>query len=167
MPQNVSGDATGSIQATGYSDGSIEANVRSLRVRNLHATEPTPSNPQPGTRLRSWNNSLASLNGTLILAGDRVIGRGLTAKADFASATLDGAFSSSMTLVGANNNPLRWLEALDGTAFAEVDLARMDQALPGLLPLRNEAQIVSGLASARINSQPLQNGGRSQLTIKN
>ena len=167
MPQNVSGDATGSIQATGYTDGSIEANVRSLRVRNLHATEPTPSNPQPGTRLRSWNNSLASLNGTLILAGDRVIGRGLTAKADFASATLDGAFSSSMTLVGANNNPLRWLEALDGTAFAEVDLARMDQALPGLLPLRNEAQIVSGLASARINSQPLQNGRRSQLTIKN
>ncbi|NND96363.1 MAG: hypothetical protein HKN47_03420 [Pirellulaceae bacterium] len=169
LPQDISGDATGAISAVGRSDGSIEASLQNFQIRNLHATEPTAPNiaaNQAAAHGRVWTNKLATFHGDVTLVGDRVIGRGLTAQADFASATLDGAFSRSITLVGANNNPLRWLEALDGTAQADIDLAAMDQAMPGLLPLRSETQLISGRATARINSLPSRQGRRSQLTLK-
>ncbi len=164
MPTDLSGDATGAIQASGLADGTIDAKLQSLHVRNFHATEPL--SPDAARTPRVWINKLASFNGNVTLIGDRVIGRGLTAHADFASATLDGAFSRSMTLVGSNDNPMRWLEALDGTARAQVDLAKLDHAMPGLLPLRQETQLISGKAIAEINSLPSQGGRRSKLTVR-
>ncbi len=110
---------------------------------------------------------MATLDGDLILVGNRVVGRHLRATTDFASATIDGTFSRSFSLAGVNDNPLRWLQALDGSATAEIDLASLDRALPGLLPLKDEAQLVSGQAIAQLDSLPMTEGEkRSQLIIR-
>ena len=158
LPTDLRGDATGAIEAVGKRNGDTHAGLHDLRVRNLQAREPGPSG-------RVWQNKLASFNGEVSLIGDRVIGRQLKASADFASATLNGAFSRSITLVGVKNNPLRWLEALDGVARAEVDLALMDQALPGLIPIRRDVQLVSGIATAQIDSFASNQGRRSKLRV--
>ncbi len=157
IPRTIKGDATGKVLVVGTPDGSIEASVRGLKVRNLTAAD-------QGSR--AWNNSLATLDGDLVLVGNRVIGRQLRATTDFASATIDGAFSRSFSLVGANDNPISWLEAIDGTATAEIDLAAFDRSLPGVLPLRDEAQLVSGSAFARVDSSPGGGVRRSQLVIR-
>ncbi len=169
MPSDLSGDATGSIRAIGYADGNVEADLQTMQIRNLRATEPLAAEPLKAgvvASARVWTNQLATFDGHLVLDGNRVIGRDLTAQADFASATLNGAFSRSITLAGENNNPMRWLEALDGTARAEIDLALLDRAMPGLMPLRSETQIVSGRAIARIDSRTTANGRTSQLTLQ-
>jgi translocation and assembly module TamB len=157
IPRTIHGDATGAVQLVGTPEGSIEATFRNLRVRNLTAAD-------EGTRV--WNNGLATLDGDLVLAGNRVIGRQLQATSDFATATIDGAFSRTFSLVGVNDNPLRWLEAIDGTATAEIDLAAFDRSLPGVLPLRDEAQLVSGKVVARIDSSPSDSVRRSHLVIR-
>ncbi len=159
LPTQFTGDASGAIQVAGLSDGTIQSSVHALEVRNLVASQ-----GQRGSRV--WANSLASLSGQLVIAGDRVIGNNLTATTDFAAATLNGAFSRSFSLVGAEDNPLQWLDALDGAASVEVDLARLDDALPGVLPLRDEAQIVSGRASASVRSLPDEGVRRSQLFVR-
>ncbi len=143
IPAQIHGDATGSVILVGAADGAIEASVRQLNVRNFTAAD-------QGSRV--WSNRLATLDGDLILVGDRVIGRQLKATADFATARIDGAFSRSFSLVGVNDNPLQWLEAIDGKATIEVDLAALDQSLPGMLPLRDEAELVSGRVIAIVDS---------------
>lgn len=157
IPQNIQGDATGAVLVVGTPGGAIEATIGDLEVRNLTASE-------QGSR--AWNNNLATLDGKLILFENRVIGKKLRATTDFAAATIDGAFSRTFSLVGANDNPLRWLEAIDGTATAEIDLAAFDQALPGILPLRNEAQLVSGRVVGRVDSAPSAGIQRSQLAVR-
>jgi hypothetical protein len=109
---------------------------------------------------------LATINGGLTLKGDRVIGRQLRAATDFASATIDGAFSRNFSLVGANDNPLRWLDAIDGTATAEIDLAAFDRSLPGVLPLRDDATLLSGRIVAKVDSTPSGPNRRSQFRIE-
>jgi hypothetical protein len=157
IPRTIHGDATGSVRLVGLSDGTTEMAVRGLQIRNLTAAD-------EGSRV--WNNGLATLDGDLVLVGQRVIGRQLRASTDFASATVDGAFSRSFSLVGSQDNPLRWLEAIDGTATAEIDLAAFDRSLPGILPLRDEAQIISGRLAARVDSSPAGTARRSQLSIR-
>ncbi|MFG0261347.1 MAG: hypothetical protein ACF788_03045, partial [Novipirellula sp. JB048] len=105
-------------------------------------------------------------DGQLSLVEDRVMGRGLVASTDFASLKLDGAFSTSITLVGASDNPVRWLDALEGTASAELDLAAMDRALPGILPIRSDAELVSGRAFAAIESLPSRDVRRRRLSLR-
>ncbi|MGI9470343.1 MAG: hypothetical protein ACR2NZ_02345 [Rubripirellula sp.] len=156
IPRKVHGDATGTVHLAGGAEGTIEAVVQRLEVRDLNASD-------PGSRV--WRNSLATLDGTLVLEGDRVIGRQLNAATDFASATIDGTFSRTFSLVGTHDNPLRWLEAIDGTATAEIDLAAFERSLPGVLPLRDEAQLVSGSAIARVVSVPTGNTQKSELNI--
>ena len=156
IPAQIHGDATGAIVIVGGSDGAIEAGVRNLNVRNFTAAD-------QGSRV--WSNRLATLDGDLILVGDRVIGRQLKATSDFAAAKIDGAFSRSFSLVGVNDNPLRWLEAIDGRATVEADLAAIDQSLPGVLPLRDEAQLISGRVVARVDSTVNGVMRRSKLSI--
>ncbi len=160
VPSQIAGDATGAIRLVGTANGDIESSVYALEVRNLVASHANPQNP------RVWANALASVQGDLIIQSDRVIGRRLKATTDFAAATLDGAFSTSLTLVGADDNPLQWLDALDGSASIEIDLASFDEALPGLLPLRDEAKIVSGRAAASVRSLPHNGVHRSELSIR-
>lgn len=160
IPERIGGDATGAIVVSGHSGGSIEAEVRGLRVRNLTASD------EALFRRQVWKNSLATLDGNIVVAGNRLIGRRLEATTDFAKATMDGAFSTTFSLVGASDNPLRWLEAIDGTATAEVDLAALDQSLPGILPLRDDAELISGRAVARVDSNPGNRVRRSKLSLR-
>lgn len=141
FPSRVSGHTTGELTVKGFRDGAIEADVDALQVRNFHASTET-----------SWNNALATLDGRVALAGGRVFGDQLNIATDFASATLDGAFPATISLIGPQDNPLQWLQTLDGRAVVEVDLAAFDRALPGLIPLRSDATLVSGRARATIES---------------
>ncbi len=156
IPGQIHGDATGGIVLVGASDGAIEGSVRQLNVRNFTAAD-------EGSRV--WSNRLATLDGDLVLVGDRVIGRQLKATSDFGSAKVDGAFSRSFSLVGVNDNPLRWLEAIDGQATIQADLAALNQSLPGILPLREEAELVSGSVTARVDSTINGSARRSKLSI--
>jgi hypothetical protein len=156
IPNRIHGDATGAIVLVGAADGSIEGTVKQLNIRNFTAAE-------QGSR--AWSNRLATLHGHLSLIGDRVIGRQMTATTDFAAAELNGSFSRSFSLVGANDNPLRWLEAIDGTAKVEADLAAVAQALPGLLPLRDEAELLSGRVVAQVDTAIDGPRRRSKLSV--
>lgn len=157
IPSKIHGDATGSIQLASTSEGTTEAVIKQLEVRDLIASD-------PGSR--EWRNALATLDGTLVVEGERVIGHQLHAATDFAGATIDGAFSRTFSLVGTHDNPLRWLEAIDGTATAEIDVAAFEKSLPGVLPLREEAQLVSGRAIAHVDSVPNGDQQRSELHIR-
>ncbi|TWU34388.1 hypothetical protein [Novipirellula artificiosorum] len=159
IPAQLTGDATGSIQIQGAADGKIEAMVKQFQVRNLAAANPQSSSKQ-------WTNKLATLDGRLQIKDSYVIGNGLVATTDFASIQLDGAFSTSITLVGASNNPLRWLDALEGVASAELDLASFDRAMPGVLPIRREAELVSGRIVAVIESLPSDHLRRRRLSLR-
>ena len=159
LPTQFAGDATGILHIAGSAAGTIESSVPGLEVRNLVASQ-----NRFGSRV--WKNRLATLRGDLVIEGDRVIGNNLTATTDFAEATLNGAFARSLTFVGADDNPLKWLDELEGAASIEVDLALLDNALPGVLPLRDDATIVSGRATAGVRSLPDQGVQRSQLFIR-
>ncbi len=159
LPTQFAGDASGVIHMEGLAEGTIESSVQNLEVRDLVASHGRPES-------RVWRNRLASLRGDLVIEGDRVIGHNLTATTDFAAATLNGAFARSLTLVGADDNPLQWLDALAGAASIEVDLALLDKALPGVLPLRDDATIISGRATASVRSLPEQGLHRSQLFVR-
>ncbi len=168
IPRQVGGDATGAMSVNSTPDGIIEASIRQFRIRNLTA-EDEQMLGNAGTRM--WKNSLATLDGDVTLTGTRLFGRRVEATTDFAKATMDGAVSTTFSLVGSDDNPLRWLEAIDGTATAEVDLAKLDQALPGMLPLRDGAELVSGRSFARVDSNPgVPNAGnpvrRSKLSVQ-
>lgn len=172
----LSGEASGALSLVGGSliggeNGSLKASVDDFQVRNVSVAG------LPGER-DQWSNALATVDGQFSLVGDRVIGHGLTATTDFAGVTLDGAFSTAFSLVGSDDNPLRWLEALEGAATVDVDLAAFHRAMPGILPLRDGTKLMSGKTSATIQSltSPASNAGSSnsmiagvrqtQLTIK-
>ena len=154
MPSNIRGDATGTISVAGKSNGSIAANLQNFQIRNLAAS---------GDGTRVWTNERATLNGKLTIDGQRLIGEALSAHTDFASATIDGAFSRSLSLTGSKNNPLQWLETIDGSASAEIDIAALERALPGLLPLRSDVTLESGRAIAHLVSIP--NGSQQQKNL--
>ena len=61
---------------------------------------------------------------------------------------------------------MQWLDAINGAASVHVDLAAFDEAIPGVLPLRQHARIVSGLAAASIESVPDDAGRRSRLSLR-
>lgn len=170
IPARIGGDATGGMRVTGTPDGNIEASLRSFEIRNLTAGDHEVMGPQQngmGQNHPLWANRLATVDGELEISEKRIIGRGLRATTDFAAATVDGAFSRTFSFVGSHDNPLRWLDGLDGSLTAEIDLALLDQALPGLLPLKHGARLVSGRALAKLDSLPANGDGRrSQLLIQ-
>ena len=151
IPTKIHGDATGTISAAGNSHGSVTATLQNFEIRNLTASRDDS---------RAWTNERALLNGKLTLEGERVVGEALSAHTDFASATIDGAFSRSFSFTGHKDNPLQWLEAIDGNASAEVDIAALEHSLPGILPLRSGVILESGRAIAHLASIP--NGNQQQ-----
>ncbi|TWU45786.1 hypothetical protein Q31b_09620 [Novipirellula aureliae] len=159
IPSVLRGDATGTIEIVGSENGNLDATTRQFEIRNLEA-----ANPQLSEKL--WTNQLAVLDGRLRLVDRRIMGDGLVAVTDFAKVKLDGELSRSLTWTGANDNPLSWLNALEGVATAELDLARFDHAMPGILPLRSNASLVSGTLSAVIESLPSRDRRRRRLSIQ-
>lgn len=158
LPREFSGDATGSVVLFQGRDGAVEADLRGVEIRNLAASDPSWGD-------RSWNNRLATLDGDLIL-GDRIVGRKLRASADFAAVTLDGAVARSGRSPGLIKSPTSWLESLRGTATARVDLAAFDAAMPGLIPLREGVELVSGELTARVETDGEGEHRESRLAIR-
>ncbi len=158
LPREFSGDATGRVVLFQGRDGAVEADLRGVEVRNLAASDPSWGD-------RSWNNRLATLEGDLIL-GDRIVGRRLRASADFAAVTLDGALARSGRSPGLIESPTSWLESLRGTATAQIDLAAFDAAMPGLIPLRDGVELVSGELTARVETDGEGEHRESRLAVR-
>ena len=156
IPGTIRGDATGIISAAGKSNGDVSADLQNFDIRNLVAS-------RHGDPV--WQNARASLNGQLLIEGNQLIGKSLSAHTDFASATIDGSFARSFSWTGTENNPIQWLEAIDGSASAEIDIAAMERALPGLLPIRSDVSIESGRAVAHLVSIPNGNLQQKKLHI--
>ncbi|MCA9141017.1 MAG: hypothetical protein KDB00_29805, partial [Planctomycetales bacterium] len=160
LPQQFSGDTTGKLKLYGGTDGSLQASLGDVRIRNLKTIASTPGYaPSPDgatetTASRQWNNQLATLDGRVAYSNGWLMGEGLEISTDFASATLDGSFPTTISFVGSTDNPLSWLQALDGKARVDVDLASLDRALPGLIPLRRDVTLVSGRAHGIIDNTP-------------
>ncbi len=178
LPADVRGDVSGKIGSTGFADGVIDVSLRDVQIRNFVATKPKNRNVDSGEKVspqadvgdrpadRLWRNELATLSGDLLLLKDRIVGRQLQLTSDFASLDFDGAFANSMTLAGETDNPLRWFSRIDGLAEAEIDLARLHAALPGLLPTREDAEITDGRVRAKLESLAPDRVARSRVMIQ-
>lgn len=159
LPVDYAGDATGSVRMIGGSNGSFQAAIEDLRVRNL-ATIGGVTAGWNDNEAGQWTNSIATLDGKLSLNDGWLFGYGLTATTDFGGATIDGAFPTHVTLTGQGDNPVQWLQAFDGKAHMDIDLAALDRALPGFIPLRSDAKLVSGRAVGTIENVRSPSGGR-------
>ncbi|MEO1524007.1 MAG: hypothetical protein AAFX06_01160 [Planctomycetota bacterium] len=159
LPEQFGGDATGLVRLIGGEQGSFQATIENFRVRNLVTIGGVAAgwNEQQSDR---WANSMATLDGKLSLNDGWVFGYGLTATTDFGGATIDGAFPTQVTLTGQGDNPVQWLQAFDGKAHMEIDLAALDRAMPGLIPLRADATLVSGRATGTIENVRSVSGAR-------
>ncbi|MEM9589227.1 MAG: hypothetical protein AAGA03_18240, partial [Planctomycetota bacterium] len=145
LPRSLDGDISGGVAIRSSTTDGIRISLQQLAARGLQATDPKrPS--------QVWRNQLTSMNGDLTWLGDRVLGRNLLVATDFATGTFNGQVASSISLVGEGDNPFAWLDKIDGTATAEIDLAALDRSLPGLIPLRSDAQLRSGRVSAQLES---------------
>lgn len=185
IPPVLQGDATGEIILSGGGDTMAKASIRSLSVRDLTAlddgTMDLASDGQRSNGQRSngadrgekllWQNSLATVDGDLLLTQNRLIGKRLVATSDFGTIKIDGAFSRDFSWTGTSNNPLRWLEGIDGFAEIDLDLPKLQSSLPGVLPIRSGAELASGRATASVRSLPTKsespnaNQARSEVKI--
>ncbi|MCC9599420.1 hypothetical protein LOC67_02525 [Stieleria sp. JC731] len=145
-PLGSSGEATGRVRVLGKNQNGVRLEIGDLQLRNFQSTLPL-SKPQ------RWQNNLATLNGQVDWSEGRLFGNDLSVTTDFASAELDGSFPTSISFVGTHDNPLLWMQSLQGMAKLNVDLAALSEALPGLLPIRDDATLVSGTATAILRNQ--------------
>ncbi len=159
IPEKITGDSAGRLSIDGFADGRMLVAPERLEIRNLTAADPSFGD-------KIWSNRIATLDGVLVVETNRIVGKQFRLGTDFASASMDGAVSTALTFAGSSDNPVLWLDALNGVASAEVDLSLLDRSLPGMLPLREGTELVSGIVNARIETLPNSGGARrSQLTL--
>jgi len=152
LPAEITGDLSGSAIVDLPASGHPSISLRKIEVRELAAVDPS-------TRRVIWHNELTQLDGDWMWQPGRIIARQMSARTDFATLSMNGEFSDSLSVAGAGSNPLVWLDRVDATADIVVDLPRLQAAFPGVLPLRNGAALRSGTVRATI--QPLnQNDSR-------
>jgi len=144
IPAEISGDTTGSMTVSGGVGDAISVSVTPMEFRNFVASDPSFGD-------RIWRNGLTAISGSVTIDGDRILGRHLQLTTDFGNASFNGAFNTSMSLAG-QTNPAAWLESLDGSAGAAIDLVAFEKALPGLIPLRDQVEITAGNFSAEVTS---------------
>ena len=159
LPHDFDGDAAGEVIWILGRNGSLEIDLHGVELRKVVA-----SDPAWGTR--RWQNQLMTLDGDLILTGDRVIGRRLQATTDFAAASLDGVLVGGMPTFDAERNLTTWLETLEGDATMRVDLAAAQAALPGLIPLREGVDLVSGQVHGRVSTGASGANRRTELMLR-
>ncbi len=165
-PARFRGDATGGMElqiATGQPTGPGlvpgmvgQMEFQQLVLRDVSVDLPTDStdaNPTPTT----WQLESATLDGTFRLDPARVVADRLTAASDFASLQFDGSIGRTVSLTG-RDNPLAWLQTVDGQMTLDVNLAALSRALPGTLPVREGTRITTGDLAIRV--QPAAAGGR-------
>lgn len=144
IPSQIGGDVTGSMTIEGGVGDTISVSLSPMEFRNFVASDPSLGE-------RVWRNGLTVVSGAATLEDTRIVGRKLLLTTDFGSASFDGAFNTSLSLAG-DANPAAWLEALDGSAGVSIDLVAFERAMPGLIPLRDQAEISAGGLSAEISS---------------
>ncbi|WP_413432430.1 hypothetical protein [Crateriforma spongiae] len=167
LPEEMGGELTGQITSTGFDDGVMDVSLRGVKVRNFVAAMASPS-PDGRPTTRRWGNELATLSGDLVCLTDSVVGRDLTVVTDFARVDFDGAISNSTSFVDPNDHLLAWFRSIAGRASAEIDLARLDAAMPGVLPMRDGVSIVDGriVATAESLVNDASGGSRSRVTLR-
>ncbi len=143
LPAAITGDLSGSATVDMPSSGFPRVSLRKVELRGLAAFD-------PNTGKRLWGNELTQLDGDWIWQPGRIVARQVLAKTDFATVALNGTFSDSISLAGASSNPLAWLDQVDATADVQVDLPRLQVAMPELLPLRRSATLHRGTIHATI-----------------
>ncbi len=160
IPAEIAGDSTGRLSLDGFTDGRILISPERIEIRNFTAADPSLGE-------KAWSNRMATLDGVLVIDANRIVGKQFQVGTDFAFASMDGSISTALSIAGTGDNPVQWLDALNGVASAEVDLAMLDRSLPGILPLRNGTELVSGKITARIDTLPSDAGARrSQLKLE-
>ncbi|TWU42452.1 hypothetical protein [Novipirellula artificiosorum] len=98
------------------------------------------------------NKRVAVIDGKLTITKDRIMGHHVIAKTDFAQATINASVARSISLSDFWKDPLQSMGSFDGNASATVDLERLHAAMPGLLPLRDDVEIVSSQVVAKLES---------------
>jgi len=152
IPMQMAGDATGSLRLSGGGVAAWSMDAEQVEVRNLIASDPTLGEAV-------WRNSLMVMRGKAVVDHRGIVGDNLRLSTDFADLSLNGVFATP-TDSAQMANPIAWLTALDGTATGSINLATMVDRLPGVLPLREQTQIVSGSITAEITSKPAGPGAR-------
>lgn len=145
-PQHVAGIADGNLRLTLDASGALRGDFRSLDLRQLQIVDARLSD-------RMWALQTAHLEGAFLYTTTHLQGMGLRFSSDLGVADLNGTcrIAGSMVSDELVDNPFAWLEALTGTAGLEIDLARLTQAAPGLLPLRENASIESAMLRGSIS----------------
>ncbi len=144
IPQQISGDMSGSVTVAGGNDTMLSFSATPVELRSFLASDPSLGE-------RVWKNGLTVISGAATLDDGRIMGRNLQLTTDFGKASFDGAFNTTISL-GGDSSPAAWLQALDGAAGVTVDLAAFESAFPGLIPLREDTAIASGSLTAEITS---------------
>ncbi|WP_148080379.1 AsmA family protein [Roseimaritima ulvae] len=147
LPRQMSGDASGVVHLTQYASGMLAGRFEGVEVRKLVAADPRLGE-------RTWKNEFASLQGSLVYQQGVVQTQQLYATSDFGSVTMTG----TVPLPDSSILSLAWVETISGQGTAEIELAKLDQAAPGLLPLRSGATITAGQVTAKIESGPSPDG---------
>lgn len=143
LPSAITGDLSGSAHVDMPESGLPRVSLRKIELRGLAAMD-------PGTGKRLWGNELTQLDGDWIWQPGRIVAREVTARTDFANVALNGTFADSISFAGAGSNPLAWLDQVDATADVQIDLPRLQAAMPRALPLRRNATLHRGIVHATI-----------------
>lgn len=161
LPAAITGDLSGSAHVDMPASGLPRVSLRKIELRGLAALDPS-------TGKRLWGNELTQLDGDWIWHPGRIVAREVTAKTDFANVALNGTFSDSISLAGAGSNPLAWLDQVDATADVQIDLPRLQAAMPQALPLRRNVTLHRGTIHATIEpveSNTAQDGTRRRRLV--
>ncbi len=142
LPDQLSGDATGTLHASQLTSGPLITRFQQLEVRKLVA-----SDKRLGTR--TWTNELAQVDGTIRYVNNGVTTEGLRAAADFGHVTMSG----TVPLPSGSLDPLAWMQTINGSGSLDLDLVRLDRSAPGLLPLRADTQLIDGRVLGKIDSR--------------
>ncbi|TWT75255.1 translocation/assembly module TamB domain-containing protein [Allorhodopirellula solitaria] len=147
LPAEITGDLTGSAFVDLPPSGYPRVSLHQIELRGLAAYD-------PATETRLWSNELTLLDGEWTWQPGRIVARHVSAKTDFATVSINGTFSDSISLAGAGSNPLAWLDQVDATADVAIDLPRLQAAMPSVLPLRRSATLHRGTIHATIEPLP-------------
>lgn len=162
IPQELTGDISGAVVISGATPGNSEARFDQVTIRNLQASDLDSETQQLSA---VWSNESASLDGELLLTEERLFGKRLVSNTDFGELSFDGSLARNVSFTSTDDNPLRWLGQIDGVARAQIDLPSLQSALPKALPLRNDAKLISGSITARVESLPNQQRGTPRRSL--
>ena len=113
-----------------------------------------------------WRIRSGQLDGQIIHGGSTIEVRELNFESDFAMLTMNALLPGDVSWFGSDSHPLRFLEAIDGVASGEVDLPKLQAAMPGLIPTRTGTELQSGLVRFELDNGLIESGHRSRIRLQ-